>query len=71
MANFTFTGKKNPGDLLTAAGDSPVVGTDTLTVHGYTESVTQAIVRGLVRTASVNGNTTVFQLQQAPDKFNQ
>lgn len=71
MANFTITGKKNPGDLITAAGDAPVVGTDTLTVHGYTQTVSQAIVRGLVRTASVNGNTTVFQLQLDPDKFNQ
>ena len=71
MANFTITGKKNPGDLITAAGASPVVATDTLTVHGYTDTVGEAIRRGLVRTASVSGNTTVFQLQQNPDKFNQ
>lgn len=71
MANFTITGKKNPGDLITAAGASPVSAADTLTVHGYTETVGEAIRRGLVRTASVSGNTTVFQLQLNPDKFNQ
>ena len=71
MANFPITGKKNPGDLITAAGASPVAGTDTLTVHGYTETVAEAQRRGLVRVASVSGNTTVFQLQQNPDKFNQ
>lgn len=71
MANFTITGKKNPGDLITAEGEAPVAGTDTLTIHGHTETVSEAIKRGLVRTASVSGNTTVFQIQQAPDKFNQ
>lgn len=71
MANFTITGKKNPGDLITAAGDAPVVGTDTLTVHGYTKTVSEAIRRGLVRTTSVSGNTSIFQIQTNPDKFNQ
>ncbi|CAB4150118.1 hypothetical protein UFOVP562_5 [uncultured Caudovirales phage] len=72
MANFTITGKKNPGDLITAAGGaSPVVAADTITIHGYREPIGEAIRRGLIRTASVSGNTTVFQLEQNPDKFNQ
>jgi hypothetical protein len=71
MPNFTFTGKYNPGDLITCAGAAPVVATDTVTIHGYVESVGEAILRGLMRTASVSGNTTIFQLEQNPDKFNQ
>ena len=71
MANFTISGKKNPGDLITAAGAAPVTVADTITIHGYVETVGEALRRGLIRTASVSGNTTVFQLEQNPDKFNQ
>ena len=72
MPNFSHSGKKNPGDNISCnGGASPVALTDTLTVHGYTETVQEALRRGLVRVASVSGNTTVYQLQQNPDKFNQ
>lgn len=71
MATFTITGKKNPGDLITAAGASPVVAADIINIHGYSDTVGEAIRRGLMRTASISGNTTVFQLEQNPDKWNQ
>ena len=72
MATFTISGKKNPGDIITAdGGASPVALTDTLTVHGYSETVSEALKRGLVRVGSVNANVTTYQLLQNPDKFNQ
>lgn len=72
MANFSHSGKKNPSDLLTAAGGaSPVAATDTMTIHGYTMTVSELLRRGLVRVASVSGNTTTYQLMQNGDKVNQ
>ena len=73
MPNFTHTGKKNPSDKISCAGGgSPVApATDTVTVHGYTMNINEAIRRGLIRTSSVSGNTTEYQLQVNPDKFNQ
>lgn len=72
MANFAHTGKKNPGTKLAAAGGgSPVALTDTMTIHGYTMSISELLKRGLVRVASVSGNTTTYEVTQNPDKINQ
>lgn len=72
MANFSHSGKKNPGEIIAAVGGgaAPTL-TDTLQVHGYKMPIGEALKRGLVRVASVSGNTTNYQLQVNPDKFNQ
>jgi hypothetical protein len=82
MANYTITGKKNPGDIISIESGAAVTPADTLTVHGYRQTVKETQVRGLARLVSAtvvpgaeeedpDVHTTVFQLQLNPDKFNQ